>query len=276
MKTFRQFIETRGASLSQTTEFLPFYALPYVPDPKVHPSYKELFGPHWVPDLELRLHRFLDLAMECNPQPRLFDLYTGGGAKSSGGAGGGKGDDLSSKEALQRNIVEAESRAMQYMKLYHKSQSNYFNLIGITADLVDSLERSVQGVPVTPESVQEILARLFVSQGQSSVMDFSRPGTASKALRQSIMPSAGEEALRASATATVAPPPPPANNREQPSAVRPAPAPVALNYAKIKADLNGEDTKKTCAILQALRWVRNLSFHSVCMKSSFIMLLFNF
>lgn len=251
MKTFRQFLETRGASLSQTTEFLPFYALPYVPDPKVHPSYKELFGPHWVPDLELRLNRFLDLAMESGAQPRLFDLYTGNKKPVAGGA---KGDELSSsREAIQRNVVEAESRAMQYMKLYHKSQSNYFNLIGITADLVDSLERSVQGVPVTPESVQEILARLFVSQGQSSMMDFSRPGTASKALRQSIMPSAPEEALRPSAAAAATPP---GANRDQAPPVRPAPAPMALDYARIKADLAGEDMKKICALLQALRWVR--------------------
>lgn len=43
MQEFKNYLETRGATLSQTTEFLPFYALPYVPNPKGHPSYKELF-----------------------------------------------------------------------------------------------------------------------------------------------------------------------------------------------------------------------------------------
>lgn len=43
MAIFKKFIETRGSSLSQTTEFLPFYALPFVPNPKTHPSYKEVF-----------------------------------------------------------------------------------------------------------------------------------------------------------------------------------------------------------------------------------------
>ena len=44
MADFKAYLETRGSSLSQTTEFLPFYALPFVPNPKVHPSYKELFS----------------------------------------------------------------------------------------------------------------------------------------------------------------------------------------------------------------------------------------
>lgn len=43
MSAFKNFLETQGADLSQTTEFLPFYALPFVQDPKSHPSYKELF-----------------------------------------------------------------------------------------------------------------------------------------------------------------------------------------------------------------------------------------
>ena len=44
MNHFKVFLETAGASLSQTTEFLPYYALPYVPNPRAHPSYKDLFS----------------------------------------------------------------------------------------------------------------------------------------------------------------------------------------------------------------------------------------
>ena len=43
-------------------------------------------------------------------------------------------------------------------------QGDYQNLIGITADLVDSLERTVQGDPVTPEYLQQICTRLFSNQ----------------------------------------------------------------------------------------------------------------
>ncbi|KAK3586337.1 hypothetical protein CHS0354_019997 [Potamilus streckersoni] len=75
MAEFKQFLETRGATLSQTTEFLPFYALPFVPNAKSHPSYKELFTDSWIKDLEVRLEKFLTLALKSTPQPRLFDLY---------------------------------------------------------------------------------------------------------------------------------------------------------------------------------------------------------
>ena len=34
---------TSSAALSQTTEFVAFYALPYVPNPKNHPAFKTLF-----------------------------------------------------------------------------------------------------------------------------------------------------------------------------------------------------------------------------------------
>jgi hypothetical protein len=43
MQEFKNYLENRGATLSQTTEFLPYYALPFVPNPRGHPSYKELF-----------------------------------------------------------------------------------------------------------------------------------------------------------------------------------------------------------------------------------------
>ena len=43
MARFKNFIETKGAVLSKTAEFLPYYALPFVPDPRHHPSFEPLF-----------------------------------------------------------------------------------------------------------------------------------------------------------------------------------------------------------------------------------------
>lgn len=51
---FKTYLETKGAALSQTTEFLPFYALPFVPNPMVHPSFKELFQVSDQPNLGWR------------------------------------------------------------------------------------------------------------------------------------------------------------------------------------------------------------------------------
>ena len=43
MKRFKDFLESRGSCLSESTEFLPYYALPYVANPKFHPTYQDLF-----------------------------------------------------------------------------------------------------------------------------------------------------------------------------------------------------------------------------------------
>lgn len=43
MEAFRTFLIQRGAEFSTETEFLPYFALPYVFEPMQHPSFKNLF-----------------------------------------------------------------------------------------------------------------------------------------------------------------------------------------------------------------------------------------
>ncbi|XP_057601309.1 lisH domain-containing protein ARMC9 isoform X5 [Hippopotamus amphibius kiboko] len=131
---FKTYLETKGAALSQTTEFLPFYALPFVPNPMVHPSFKELFQDSWTPELKLKLEKFLALIFKASNTPKLLTLY--------------KENGQSNKEMLQQlhqQLVEAERRSMTYLKRYNKIQADYHNLIGVTAELVDSLEATVSG-----------------------------------------------------------------------------------------------------------------------------------
>lgn len=47
MEAFRTFLIQRGAEFSTETEFLPYFALPYVFDPMQHPSFKNLFKVHY-------------------------------------------------------------------------------------------------------------------------------------------------------------------------------------------------------------------------------------
>lgn len=71
---FKAYIETKGQELAQTTEFLPFYALPYVASPATHPSFKALFQEDWAQDLRARTERFLSLSL-ATKTPELFDMY---------------------------------------------------------------------------------------------------------------------------------------------------------------------------------------------------------
>lgn len=224
MQEFKNYLENRGATLSQTTEFLPFYALPFVPNPKAHPSYKELFTDTWMKDLEVRLEKFLTLSLKSTPQPRLFELYRG----SSVGIEGK--DHFQQVQAYQQQLVEAERKTMSYIKRHNKVQADYHNLIGITADLVDALEQTVQGKTISPEYLQHLCGRLFNAHITGQSVDMTRPGTAGDALRQSIAPRQASKL----------------DLQEE--------SQMVLDYEKIKQDLQVASERRKCLLLQALRW----------------------
>uniref|UniRef100_A0A1I8H2E9 LisH domain-containing protein ARMC9 n=1 Tax=Macrostomum lignano TaxID=282301 RepID=A0A1I8H2E9_9PLAT len=235
---FRHFLETKGAQLSQTTEFLPFYALPYPSE------LSDVFSDRWVPELQLRLERFLAMVLDFGAEPvpplravpgrrlrlcwRLRDRSAAGMFISPAFAA-----------HSQAQLVEAERRATQYVRRHNKVQADYHNLIGITAELVDTLEASLQGRPVNPQFLQQICARLF--QAQTGSLDLTRPGSAGQALRQSVRDSgkAAANAVPASAGAASA------------SA---AAAAGATDYDRLRRDLASSDDALRAGLLQALRW----------------------
>ena len=64
--------------LSQISEFLPFYAFPYVENPKSHPAYKKLFETDWRTDLRRKLSVFIEPPKESKqPLPKLLTLTSG-------------------------------------------------------------------------------------------------------------------------------------------------------------------------------------------------------
>uniref|UniRef100_A0A3B3CNF4 LisH domain-containing protein ARMC9 n=1 Tax=Oryzias melastigma TaxID=30732 RepID=A0A3B3CNF4_ORYME len=211
---FKQYLETRGAALSQNTEFLPFYALPFVPSPAVHPSFKDLFKDTWIQQLKSRLDRFLTVTLKPSKIPRLMTLYKEGGKATK--------DVI---QQLQLQLAESDRRVSSYLRKFNKMQADYHNLIGITAELVDSLEATISGKMISPEYLQSVYARLFNNQMRQSG-DFTRPGTASSMLRASIAPPRPKE----------------------------VPMLPSLDYEKLKKDLiDGSDRLKSL-LLQALRW----------------------
>eukprot|EP00794_Sanderia_malayensis_P014906 gene14907-16450_t len=221
MKMFKSFLETRGASLSQTTEFVTFYALPFVPAASLgtHPSFSVLFQDSWTDDLRKKLQDFLHTVLYSAPI----------GSKNRSKT------ELKQYEnhieALQQQISEHEHRATTYFKRYTKIQADYRNLINIAAELVDALENAVRGQMVSPEYLHEICERLF-KNGQNpmqSTTDFTRPGTAGSMLRASI------------------------NNFQGVAIGSDVPYLPSLNYGQIKEDLRRLTTRKKALLLQALR-----------------------
>ncbi|KAG8003093.1 LisH domain-containing protein ARMC9 [Nibea albiflora] len=206
---FKQYLETRGAALSQTTKFLPYYALPFVPNPTVHPSFKDLFQTYVKQYFTYMASRILVSVISdiiCN-------------ASSSNKV----------IQQLQLQLVESDRRITGYVRKFNKMQADYHNLIGITAELVDSLEATVSGKMISPEYLQSVCVRLFSSQMRQSVVqstDFTRPGTASSMLRASIAPQRPKE----------------------------VPMLPSLDYDKLKKDLFEGPDRLRSLLLQALRW----------------------
>ncbi|NXW21033.1 ARMC9 protein, partial [Circaetus pectoralis] len=219
---FKAYLETKGAALSQTTEFLPFYALPFVPNPMVHPSFKELFQDSWTLDLRTRLEKFLSLTVKARQTPRLLTLF--------------KENGQCNKEMLQhlhQQLVESEHRTMTYLKRFNKMQVDYHNLIGVTAELVDSLEATVSGKMITPEYLQSVCVRLFSNQMRQSVahsIDFTRPGTVSISVWVFLQK------------------------------MQDVPLLPSLDYEKLKKDLITGNDRLKAFLLQALRWRLTTSY----------------
>ncbi|NXO96845.1 ARMC9 protein, partial [Certhia brachydactyla] len=221
---FKSYLETKGAALSQTTEFLPFYALPFVPNPMVHPSFKELFQDSWTLDLRARLEKFVSLTLKARQTPRLLTIF-----KESGHC------NKEMMQYLHQQLVKCEHRYMTNLKHFHKLQMDYRNLLGITADLVDSLEATVTGKMITPEYIQGVCACLFSNHLKQTVaqnIDFTRPGTASTLLRASLAS----------------------------MKVQDVPLLPSLDYEKLKKDLITGTDRLKALLLQALRWRLTTSY----------------
>ena len=79
MEDFKKYLEQKEIELSKTTEFLAYYALPYIPNPKGHPTYAQLFKPEWVKDLKNQLINCIKFYLPSPDKkyPAIYDLING-------------------------------------------------------------------------------------------------------------------------------------------------------------------------------------------------------
>ena len=67
IKLFKEFLATKGADFCKTNEFLPFYALPHIPNPASHPSFQRYFTQSWVNELRSRINNYLGTLSNYKP-----------------------------------------------------------------------------------------------------------------------------------------------------------------------------------------------------------------
>ena len=279
---FRQFLETSGKQLSQTTEFLQYYALPFIDHPESNPNFKDLFNDSYISETRSKIDSYLaERSKEIFSKPKLEEILENSQATSA--------EEL---KVVQKKLEKAESvakiaerKCTSYMKRCTTLQKDYHNLINIAAELVDTLEQCVYGNQVSAEYLAGICKRLFSSEStlNNSIGDVniskivSRPGTASSFLRSSINNAKNETLnslnaskmkLPESKMASQSPTPrvnTPMNRLKTPrlgtAQSRPKSATLtkgsvpSLDYALIFDILeNSNDAEKILKVLQGLRW----------------------
>ncbi|XP_065646971.1 lisH domain-containing protein ARMC9 [Hydra vulgaris] len=224
MSDFKQYLENKGALLSQTTEFISFYALPFVPNPKNHPAFKVLFEKSWRDNLKSDLESFLKLIFDVKTKTYLSFMFT----KALTDVKNEKKDTSEILDVLRHEAKEHELRAKSCMVKLNKLKEEYCCLIGISAELVDSLEQCIRGKMITPEYLVNICGRLFK---KSEEIDITKPGHTGELIRSSF----SNDYL--------------INTNLYDDSCFP------LDYVKIKSDLESQmSDRKKCFVLQALIW----------------------
>ena len=79
MEEFKSFLEQNQTEQFKTPEFLSYYALPYIPDPRKNSNYANLFKPEWTKCLKEQIQRCINYysPSNINKFPILYDLTRG-------------------------------------------------------------------------------------------------------------------------------------------------------------------------------------------------------
>ena len=266
--------------ICQTKEFLPYFGLPYHQSP--HEGFPELFRDQWTVELQGKLEEFLRANARSTGQVKLVELFSSSASQNNSRAPTSPHQHETASAAtagvidkLKQQLIESEKRTMAFMRKFNKVQTDYHGLIGITAELADSLESTLTGKPVTPEYISNICLRLFSSQlpskeqQQQASIDFTRPGTAGELIRKSLAYSTTTYVSLASVKAHQQQHHQQqlnANGETKQQARQPLPQ---FDFVKLKRDLskpttdNGDDNDdenndghemRQACLLQALRW----------------------
>lgn len=140
---FKKYLDSRGTELSKANEFLAYYALPYIPNPSDHPSFKHLFTVEWVQDLKQKLKQFIqqNSAKLGLTQPgvnsKLYGIFKDffnlmeddfGGNGQSTSRSAQSSETVSDRiKLMQKNMVILQKKEAYSKKMLYESQLKWTN-----------------------------------------------------------------------------------------------------------------------------------------------------
>eukprot|EP00002_Diphylleia_rotans_P034673 TRINITY_DN7479_c0_g2_i1.p1 TRINITY_DN7479_c0_g2~~TRINITY_DN7479_c0_g2_i1.p1 ORF type:complete len:302 (-),score=70.87 TRINITY_DN7479_c0_g2_i1:86-991(-) len=162
---FKMYLESRGDALAKYTEFLPYYALPFVPNPIDHPTFKDIFTMQWVQDLKEQIIGFAEDFVESTATPSIYSIYKVGlqtqlanderlpAVKTRSRGNSREGDS-------QLKLAACEHREMKLREMLLVNQEVIQQLRLIAVGLLSALDETRIGKTVTTDYLQDMAARL--------------------------------------------------------------------------------------------------------------------
>ena len=258
MVAFKTYLQTAGQKLAQTSEYCPFYALPFAPDPPNHPSFQHVFTRDWLATLRNRLENFLTMGLEPVVEPVLHSLFSGDDANVSSASRSSAELQAKDHKTLRHRshdgglLIKLHSHCASVCEVIEALRSENLkkpddrtrSLLQQICKYFDTLKGARQRVQREPEAKDEGK----VEQLQSPLSDFKTVDNINVEV---------EPPLQALAS-----PKSPSRSRK-PRPLSPMEMPILpdLDYRQVKVDMldlsemsGNRPTRLLCLILQALRW----------------------
>jgi hypothetical protein len=119
---FKKYLDNAGSELSKTSEFLAFYALPYIPNPMDHPSFKSLFTMEWVNQLKQELKSFIherafELGLNHLGQQNslIFNIFLRG-----------QGESIGSNDEMSERMLQMQKTMVVLQKKEHFAKKTLY------------------------------------------------------------------------------------------------------------------------------------------------------
>jgi len=149
VQAFKHYLDTKGPKLAQTTEFVQFYALPYIPNPLSHPSLKDVFTREWLIELKSKLQSFLSEVGTSENLPVIYQMYSGYVKALNGGIGG--------------TMLAAGSHPEEYGKVISQLENSNQSLMNILQEYNEKYEGLAKNYEVVKRNEEIVRNHLFES-----------------------------------------------------------------------------------------------------------------
>ncbi|ORY39226.1 hypothetical protein LY90DRAFT_510723 [Neocallimastix californiae] len=179
MMEFKKYLEKNSTKLSQSPQYIPFYALPYISDPKHHTLFRETFTEQWILNLENQLKLFMESYLKSTKKPKLYSLLQN------------ENDYVHEIENYKNQILALKSNEETLDQKYNNLKNDYGHLVSLSSELVKVLSDSIQGEKISETFLYDISRQISMFE-QKNVEEYRNLKSISP-LSQNIIGNANNE-----------------------------------------------------------------------------------